>query len=122
MDKVTQNERRVLSVVGFLLLRMGQSERSASVYDVLADISDGNEKRSAQTGLAAALLDLKRPQEALEVLQDALRGKPLTTREAPIALLKARALWQQGRREEAQNWRDQYLYLTGQKNEGHREK
>lgn len=122
MDHVTQNERRVLAVLGFLLLRMGQSQRAASVYDALADLSDGNERRLAQTGLATALLDLKRPQEALDVLQAALRGNPLTTSEASIALLKARALWHQGRKEEARDWRDQYLYLTGQTHEGSTEK
>lgn len=122
MTELTQNERRTLSVLGFLLLRLGLADRAAAVYDALSEMTDAREKRQALTGAAAALLDLNKPQEALNRLKIAAEGRPLTTAEAAIALLKARALWQQGRVEEARNWRDQYLYLSGQLNEGKTEK
>jgi hypothetical protein len=43
-----------------------------------------------------------------------MKGAPLSSREVTLHLLKAQALWLQGRKEEAQVARDEYLYLSGE--------
>lgn len=40
-------------------------------------------------------------------------GQTLSTRHAALHLLRARALWQQGRKDEARAAVNEYLYLAG---------
>ena len=43
-----------------------------------------------------------------------MAGGALSTKDASLYLLKARALWLLDRKTEAESVRDQFLYLTGQ--------
>lgn len=119
-DIISNDERRTLSVIAFLLLRMGLTDRARRVYDGIIELSEpgSSDWRFAKAGLASVLIEMKKGSEALSAVKAAMDGTPLTSREAALYLLKAQALWQQGRKEEARAARDHYLYLTGGSAEG----
>lgn len=111
---VTADERKTLSVLAFLFLRMGMDERARGIYEALAELSapESSDWRFAHAGVAAVELELGNARAALEHLKQAIKSGPLSTKEAALHLLKAQALWQMGRRDEAQLARDEYLRLT----------
>lgn len=113
-DSINQDERRTLSVLAFLFFRMGMDERARGIYEALAELSAPNSSdwRFAHAGMAAVELELGRGRASLEHLKKAIQGGPLATKEAALYLLKAQALWQMGRRDEAQLARDEYLRLA----------
>ncbi len=53
------------------------------------------------------------PKKALQLLHRVMDGQTLSTRHAALHLLRARALWQQGRKDEARAAVNEYLYLAG---------
>ena len=130
-EKLSPDEWQALSVLAFMFLRMRLSTRSAKIYETLVELSDPGSaaRRTALAGLAAAKLDsigetnteTKREdarttaEAALAALLEALEGRVLSTRDAPLLLLKAQALWALGREAEARDARDEFLHLTGAK-------
>lgn len=118
-EEITRDERKALSVLAFLLFRMGQEERARRIYEGIAELSEPGSAdwRLARAGEAAVAVETGNGTAALAALRDAMKGAPLSTREAPLWLLKARALWLQERREEAIAARDEFLYLRGKSHE-----
>ena len=91
---LTTGQGRALQVLGHLFLRMGQFQR-------------------ARRCLAVAWLELGDPERALEQLDLVLAGGPLASRDAVLHLLRARALWQAQRPDEARNALNAYLAAGG---------
>lgn len=115
-DQISSDERKTLSVLAFLFFRMGMEERAKRVYAALAELSEpgSTDYRFAMAGLSAVAIELGDGNEALARVKEAMKGAPLSSREVTFHLLKAQALWLQGRKEEAQVARDEYLYLSGE--------
>lgn len=123
-EEITRDERKTLSVLAFLLFRMGQEARAKRIYEAIAELSEPGSAdwRLARAGVAAIAVETGDGTTALAALRDAMKGASLSTRDAALWLLKARALWMQGRREEAKAARDEFLYLTGEASKAaHRE-
>ena len=114
-EEITRDERRTLSVLAFLFFRMGLEDRAKRVYDAIAELSESgsSDYRFAKAGLAAVAVESGQGAEALAALREAMQGGPLSSKEATLYLLKAQALWQQGRKAEAEQARNEFLYLTG---------
>ncbi len=113
--EINEGERRTLSVLAYLFFRMGLGERAKRIYAAIAELSEpgSSDYRFAKAGVAAVDIELGNGAEALASIKEILRGQTLSTREATLHLLKAQALWQLGRREEACAARDEYLRLCG---------
>ena len=92
---LTQEQRNTLSILGYLYYRMGRLDNAATVFAALDKLApegmDAISRRAAAT-LAAIETD---------------------PRHAALHLLRARALWQQGRKDEARAAVNEYLYLAG---------
>ena len=114
--ELTQDERTALSVLAFLFFRMGMDDRARRVYEALAELSEPGtgDRRFAKAGVAAVAVESGDGEGALAALREAMAGGALSTKDASLYLLKARALWLLDRKTEAQSARDQFLYLTGQ--------
>lgn len=113
---LTQEQRSTLSILGYLYYRMGRLDNAATVFAALDRLApegmDAISRRAAAT-LAAIETDRGNAEKALRLLHRAMDGQPLSTRHAALHLLRARALWQQGRKDEARAAVNEYLYLAG---------
>lgn len=114
---LAQDQRATLSILGYLFYRMGRLDSAAKVFAALialapAEADDETTRRACAT-LASIEVERGRGQEALPLLRRVTEGRVLPSREAVLHLLRARALWQQERREEARAAVDDYLYLAG---------
>lgn len=105
------DERRVLQVLGYLFLRMGQFARAKKLFSALLALDAGD--TWAHRCLAAALLALGDGAAALEHIDKAVGAGPLPSRDAALYLLKARALWLTGRADEAKNAVSAWLAAGG---------
>ena len=109
---LTQEQRNTLSILGYLYYRMGRLDNAATVFAALDKLApegmDAISRRAAAT-LAAIETDRGNAEKALQLLH----GQTLSTRHAALHLLRARALWQQGRKDEARAAVNEYLYLAG---------
>ena len=114
--ELTKDERTALSVLAFLFFRMGMDDRARRVYEALAELSKPGtgDRRFAKAGIAAVAVESVDGEGALAALREAMAGGALSTKDASLYLLKARALWLLDRKTEAESVRDQFLYLTGQ--------
>ena len=107
---LTQEQRNTLSILGYLYYRMGRLDNAATVFAALDKLAP--EGRAAAT-LAAIETDRGNAEKALQLLHRVMDGQTLSTRHAALHLLRARALWQQGRKDEARAAVNEYLYLAG---------
>ena len=73
----------------------------------------GLSNAQAAATLAAIETDRGNAEKALQLLHRVMDGQTLSTRHAALHLLRARALWQQGRKDEARAAVNEYLYLAG---------
>lgn len=114
---LAQDQRATLSILGYLFYRMGRLDSAAKVFAALVALApaeaDDEITRRACATLAAIEVEQGRGHEALPLLRRVTEGRILPSREAALHLLRARALWQQGRHEEARAAADDYLYLAG---------
>lgn len=114
---LTQDQRATLSILGYLFYRMGRLDSAAKVFAALIALApagaDDETTRRACATLAAVEVERGRGKEALPLLRRVMEGRTLPTPKAALHLLRARALWQEGRREEARAAVDDYLYLAG---------
>ena len=74
--------------------------------------------RQALAGLAAIAIDKGEGAKALELLRAAVEGAVLSSRHAALYLMKAQALWLEGRITEAQAARDEFLFLSDRTSKG----
>ena len=102
---LTQEQRNTLSILGYLYYRMGRLDNAATVFEALDKL--------APEGKAAIETDRGNAENALQLLHRVMDGQTLSTRHAALHLLRARALWQQGRKDEARAAVNDYLYLAG---------
>ncbi len=113
---LTQEQRSTLSILGYLYYRMGRLDNAATVFAALDRLApegmDAISRRAAAT-LAAIETDRGNAEKALRLLHRAMDGQTLSTPHAALHLPRARALWQQGRKDEARAAVNEYLYLAG---------
>ena len=108
---LTQEQRNTLSILGYLYYRMGRLDNAATVFAALDKLAP--EGMDAAATLAAIETDRGNAEKALQLLHRVMDGQTLSTRHAALHLLRARALWQQGRKDEARAAVNEYLYLAG---------
>ncbi|MDY5429557.1 tetratricopeptide repeat protein [Desulfovibrio sp.] len=108
---LTTGQGRALQVLGHLFLRMGQFQRARKLAMALLALDPAD--LWARRCLAVAWLELGDPERALEQLNLVLAGGPLASRDAVLHLLRARALWQAQRPDEARNALNAYLAAGG---------
>ena len=108
---LTQEQRNTLSILGYLYYRMGRLDNAATVFAALDKLAP--EGMDAISRRAAATLAAIETEKALQLLHRVMDGQTLSTRHAALHLLRARALWQQGRKDEARAAVNEYLYLAG---------
>ena len=115
MPSLTEDEKKTLSVLGFLFFRLGMEDRARRFYETIAELSAPGtpDFRFAKAGLAAAALEAGDAETALKEMRDALAGGPLSTRDATLHWLRSRALWALGRKEEARAARETFLSMRG---------
>lgn len=115
MPNLTEDEKKTLSVLAFLLFRMGMEDRARRFYETIAELSTPGtpDFRFAKAGLAAAALEAGDAETALREVREALAGGPLSTRDATLHWLRSRALWALGRKEEARAARETFLSMRG---------
>ncbi len=114
MTVLKESQRRTLHVLAYMMLRMGQNERAGRLYAALAHLApEGNPDRLALAGTAAVAIGEGNGAKALEALRGAMGGATLSSRKAVLHLMKAQALWLEGRREEARAALDEYFFLSG---------
>lgn len=114
MAVLKESQRRTLHVLAYMMLRMGQIERAGRLYDALVHLApEGSPDRLALAGAAAAAIGEENGAKALEALRGAMGGAALSSRKAVLHLMKAQALWLEGRREEARASLNEYLFLSG---------
>lgn len=123
--ELERQQRETLSVLGYMYLRMGELDRAGRLFAALLAL--GRQERSENRGapwsdaltrlahasLAAVDLERDNPRSALEHLHLAMDGRTLTSRHAALHLLRARALWRQGRKDEAALAVEAYVHLSG---------
>ena len=113
---LTQEQRNTLSILGYLYYRMGRLDNAATVLAALDKLApegmDAISRRAAAT-LAAIETERGNGEKALLLLHRVMDGRTFSTRHAALHLLRARALWQQGRKDEARAAVNEYLYLAG---------
>lgn len=112
---MNSNELKSLSVLAFLLYRLGWYERAERVYaGIVALCAEGDpERRGALAGLAASQIEQKKAAEALANVDAAIAAGPVATAQAGMYLIRAQALWQLDRKTEARTARDRYQHLAG---------
>jgi len=119
-----RQHRETLLILGYMYLRMGELERAGRLFAALialagervgssgAPILDSLD-RLAHASMAAVDLERDEPGAALDNLRKAMDARVLSSREAALHLLRARALWRQDRREEARQAVDAFIGLGG---------
>ncbi|MBQ4615346.1 MAG: hypothetical protein IJB29_01330 [Mailhella sp.] len=119
MAEISGDQKKSLHVLAYMLFRMGQEDRARKIYAALASLAAaGRPDRHALTGLAAIAIERGEGAEALEYLRAAMDGAALSSKKAALFLMKAQALWLEGRTAEAQAARDEFLFLTEQNSRG----
>ena len=108
---LTLEQRSALNVLGYLFLRMGLFERARRVFSALAALNPHD--HWAQRNLAAIAMHAGDGAAALSHLQQALAEGPLATTDAALHLVRAKALWMEGRKNEAKNAVNEFLHLSG---------
>jgi Flp pilus assembly protein TadD len=103
-------QHSTLGVLGYLFLRMGQFDKARRIFAALAALDP--EDRWARRNLAAIDVHDGDASSALRHLQAALGGEALSSRDAALHLLRAKALWQEGRKDEARRAVDAFMHLA----------
>lgn len=112
-SSLTKEQRATLNVLGYLFLRMGQFERAKRVFSALAALDPDD--RWARRNLAAIAVHDGDGAAALRHLQASMGREPLSSRDAALHLLRAKALWLEERKDEARRAVDEFMHLAGGK-------
>lgn len=113
---LTKEQRLTLAVLGYLHFRMGRNDAAKRIFTaILAASPDEVDHLSRQSHalLAAVAIEDGKGEAALRHLHAAMDGVLLSSREAVLHLLRARALWLLERRDEARDAVQSYMFLVG---------
>lgn len=109
--------RNTLHVLGYLFLRMGRNDSARRTFAALAAVLPPDAPRAEASRvhrcLAAVAVAEGDGAAALDHLHAAMEGVPLSSADAALHLLRAQALWQQGRQDEARTAMDTYRHMAG---------
>lgn len=121
MQELSLTEQRALSVLGFLMFRLGREDSAWRYYRALAKLAPAGttEHRRALAGIAAVAVERGEPSVANAALRQAMAGGAISTRESALHLIRAQALWMQGRAEEARSACAEYELLVGKQKDEH---
>lgn len=108
---LTQAQKDALFMLSYLYTRLGDTGRARSILGGVAKACP-DEPRTNKYLAAIAIYD-EDYAEALALLEPYTNGAVLGTEDAPLLLMKAKALWQESRIEESRNTLDEYLYVVG---------
>lgn len=119
MAGLSGDQKKSLHVLAYMLFRMGQQDRARKIYAALVSLApEDRPDRKALSGLAAIAIADGEGGRALEYLRAAMEGTALSSKSAALLLMKAQALWQEGRVTEAHAARDEFLFLTESTSKG----
>ncbi len=105
-----------MHVLGYMFLRMHLWDKAEKTFlAILANSPDGSPCRLSQVALAAAYLEQNEYKKALVYINEALENIPISSKNAILLLMKAKALWFENRQEEARQIVDEYVYLVAPK-------
>ena len=115
MFELSLTEQRALAVLGFLMFRLGREDSARRYYRALEKLSAPGtaEHRRALAGLAAVAVERGDAAAANSALREAMAGGAISTREGALHLLRAQALWMQGRSQEARAACGEYELIAG---------
>ena len=108
---LTRSQRDALFMLGYLYTRLGDTARARAILGSVAKACP-EETRTNKYLAAIAILD-EDYAEALALLEPYTNGAVLGTEDAPLLLMKAKALWQEGRTDASRNTLDEYFYVVG---------
>ena len=112
-SSLSAEQRKTLNVLGYMFLRMGHFDRAQRIFAAMLALDPGD--RWASRNLAAIAVQKGDGASALRHLQTALGNEPLSSRDAALHLLRAKALWLEGRKDEAHRAVDEFMHLSGGK-------
>ncbi len=111
-----KHKKSSLHILGYLFLRMNLWDKAERTFKAILAISDKDQNYyTAQIALAAVCLEKHEYKQALEYLNSALEYIPISSKNASIHLMRAKALWFEERHDEAKNAIDEYTYLISSK-------
>lgn len=105
-----------LAVLGYLYFRMGRNDAAKRIFSLLLAASPEQAdrlSRQAHALLAAVAIEDGKGEIALRHLHAAMDGAILSSRDAALHLLRARALWLLDRKDEARDAVQSYMVLSG---------
>ena len=108
---LTTSQRDALFMLSYMYTRLGDTERAAAILGSVAKACP-EEARTNKYLAAIAILD-EEYAKALALLEPYTNGAVLGSEDAPLLLMKAKALWQEGRENESRNTLDEYFYVVG---------
>ncbi|WP_028588033.1 hypothetical protein [Desulfocurvus vexinensis] len=108
---LTRPQRDALFMLVYLYIRLGDTARARTILEGLARACPA-EDRTGKYLAGIALLD-EQYERALALLAPYTSGPMAGTADAPLLLLKAKALWHAGRESESRSALDEYFYLVG---------
>jgi predicted Zn-dependent protease len=111
-SKLTQNERDSLFFLVYLYMRIGKTDHAQLILEGM-EKSCPEEERTGKY-LAAIALDQEDGQKALAHLNSYLDRSEIKSKDAPLLLMQAKALWIQGQETESRNIISEYLMMAGE--------
>lgn len=110
-SSLSAEQRKTLYILGYLFLRMGLFDRAKRVFSALAALDPKD--RWTRRNLAAIEVQEGNGAAALRHLQASMEGEALSSRDAALHLLRAKALWLEERKDEAHRAVDEFIHLAG---------
>ncbi len=99
MERLSQEELEFLQLLGYILMMYGKWNRAAAIYDALDILMPDNfQIRKAQ---ALTCLNTGQNERALEKIEELLENSAPPSERKNLLIMKARALWNLGKRNEA---------------------
>ena len=108
-----KNQKLSLEVLAYLYLRMNLWDKAKRTYKALIAQAKGKGiNPKVYIALASIALEENNGKEALKCLTNATNNMTVSSKNAVIFLMKAKALWLEDRKDEAKNAVYEYLYLV----------
>jgi len=108
---LSRAQRDALLMLTYLYTRLGDTARAGAILRGLSKACP-EEQRTGKFLAGLALLE-EDYERVLKLLAPLTNGAVLGAEDAPLLLLKAKALWQLDRESECRSALDEYFYLVG---------